>query len=55
VKAGADGTPVTETCRKRGHLFSLEAKFDGLLSTDMHRQKQVEGENVTLRKVVARA
>jgi len=57
LKQGTDGMPVAEICRKAGisHAthFNWKRKYDGLLPTEMRRLKQLEDENIKLRKVVA--
>ncbi|MBT1157048.1 transposase [Aminobacter anthyllidis] len=57
MKQGADGIPVAEICRRAGisqaTYFNWKEKYDGLLPTQMKRRKQLENENVKLRKLVA--
>lgn len=57
LKQGTDGVPVAEICRKAGisqaTYFNWKKRYDGLLPTEMRRLKQLEDENVKLRKVVA--
>ena len=57
LKQAADGMPVADICRKAGisqaTYFNWKRKYDGLLPTEMRRLKQLEDENVKLRKVVA--
>jgi putative transposase len=57
LKQGADGMPVADICRKVGisqaTYFNWKKKYDGLLPTEMRRLRQLEDENVKLRKVVA--
>lgn len=57
LKQGADGTPVTDICRRAGisqaTYFNWKKKYDGLLPSEMRRLKQLEDENSKLRKVVA--
>jgi putative transposase len=57
LKQGADGMPVADICRKAGispaTYFNWKRKYDGLLPTEMRRLKQLEDENLKLRKVVA--
>ena len=54
---GADGIPVAEICRRAGisqaTYFNWKEKHDELLPTEMKRLKQLEDENVKLRKLVA--
>ena len=49
--------PVAEICRKVGisqaTYFSWKKKYDGLLPPEMRRLKQLEDENVKLKKIVA--
>jgi putative transposase len=57
LKQGADGVPVAEICRRAGisqaTYFNWKKKYDGLLPTEMKRLKQLEDENMRLRKLVA--
>ena len=57
LKQGNDDMPVAEICRKAGispaTYFSWMRKYDGLLSTEMRRLKQLEDANGKLRRVVA--
>jgi putative transposase len=54
---GTDGMPVGDVCRKAGisqaTYFNWKKRYDGLLPTEMRGLKQLEDENVRLRKVVA--
>ena len=57
LKQGNDGIPVADICRKAGisqaTYFNWKKKYDGLLPDEMRRLKQLEDENVKLKKVVA--
>jgi len=57
LKQGTDGMPVGDVCRKAGisqaTYFNWKKRYDGLLPTEIRRLKQLEDENVRLRKVVA--
>ena len=57
LKQGNDGLPVAEICRKAGisqaTYFNWKKKYDGLLSTEMRRLKQLEDENAKLKKLLA--
>ena len=57
IKQGDEGTPVAEICRKAGisqaTYFNWKKKYAGLLPTEMKRLKQLEDENVRLKKIVA--
>jgi putative transposase len=57
LKQGADGFPVAEICRRAGisqaTYFNWKKKYEGLLPAEMRRLKQLEDENVKLRKLVA--
>ena len=57
LKQGADGVAVAEICRKVGisqaTYFNWKKKYDGLLPTEMRRLKQLEDENVKLKRIVA--
>jgi putative transposase len=57
LKQGTDGMPVGDVCRKAGisqaTYFNWKKRYDGLLPTEMRGLKQLEDENVRLRKVVA--
>lgn len=56
LKQGADGVPVAEICRNAGTsratCVNWKTKYDGLLPTEMRRLKQLEDENVKLKKLV---
>tara|TARA_Y100000814_G_scaffold166176_1_gene121484 strand:+ start:82 stop:348 length:267 start_codon:yes stop_codon:yes gene_type:complete len=57
LKQGEDGVPVAEVCRKAGisqaTYFNWRKKYAGLLPSEMKRLKQLEDENVRLKKLVA--
>jgi len=57
LKQGAEGTRVTEICRKAGisqaTYFNWKKKFDGMPPPEMRRLKQLEDENGKLRQLVA--
>lgn len=51
------GTPVSEVCRKLGvteqSFYRWKKKYNGMLPSDMKKLKQLEEENVKLKKLVA--
>ena len=51
------GTPVSEVCRKLGiaeqTFYRWKSKYGGMLPSDMKRLRQLEEENVKLKKLVA--
>ena len=57
LKQGADGVPVEEICRKAGisqaTYFNWRKKYQGMTPPEMLRLKQLEDENVKLKKLVA--
>jgi len=57
LKQGAEGMPVAEICRKAGisaaTYFSWKKRYEGLTPPEMRRLKQLEDENIKLRKLVA--
>ena len=57
LKQGEQGAPVAEICRKAGisqaTYFNWKKKYEGLTPPKMRRLKQLEDENVKLRKLVA--
>lgn len=57
LKQGEQGAPVAEICRKAGisqaTYFNWKKKYEGLTAPEMRRLKQLEDENVKLRKLVA--
>jgi len=57
LKQGADGVPVADICRRAGisqaTYCNWKKKYDGMVSPDMRRLKQLEDENTKLRKLVA--
>lgn len=57
LKQGAEGMPVAEICRKAGisaaTYFNWKKRYDGLTPPEMRRLKQLEDENIKLRKLVA--
>ena len=57
LKQGTDGMLVADICRKAGisqaTYFNWKKKYDGLLSTEMRRLKQLEDENAKLKRIVA--
>ncbi len=57
IKQGEEGTPVAEICRKAGisqaTYFNWKKKYGGLLPSEMKRLRELEQENVQLKKIVA--
>ena len=57
IKHSEEGTPVAEICRKAGissaMYFKWKKKYTGMLPTDMKRLRELEDENLRLKKIVA--
>lgn len=57
LKQGEQGAPMAEFCRKAGvgraTYFNWKKKYEGPTPPEMRRLKQIEDENVKLRKLVA--
>ncbi len=57
IKQGEEGTPVAEICRKAGisqaTYFNWKKKYTGLMPSEMRRLRELEQENVQLKKLVA--
>ncbi len=57
LKQGDEGKSVAEICRQAGisqaTYFNWKKKYAGLLPTEMRRLKQLEDENLRLKRIVA--
>ena len=57
LKQAELGTPVSEVCRKleiaEQTFYRWKSKYGGMLPSDMKRLRQLEEENVRLKKLVA--
>jgi putative transposase len=57
LKQAELGTPVANVCRKLGieeqTFYRWKNKYGGMLSSDVKRMKQLEEENIKLKKLVA--
>ena len=57
LKQAEDGTTVEEVCRKAGISIQTysrwRSKYGGLMPSEMKRLKQLEEENVRLKRLVA--
>jgi putative transposase len=57
IKQGKDGTPVAEICRQAGisqaTYFNWKKKYAGMMPSEMRRMRELEQENVRLKKIVA--
>ena len=57
IKQSGDGMPVAEVCRKAGisqaTFFNWKKKYAGMLPSEMKRLRELEAENVRLKKIVA--
>ena len=57
LKQAEDGTTVEEVCRKVGisiqTYYRWRSKYGGLMPSEMKRLKQLEEENVRLKRLVA--
>lgn len=58
LKQAEDGTTVEEVCRKVGisvqTYYRWRSKYGGLMPSEMKRLKQLEEENVRLKRLVAK-
>ena len=56
IKQGEEGTPVAEICREGGvsqaTYFNWKKKYAGLMPSEMRRLRQLEEENVKLKRLV---
>lgn len=54
LKQGDEGVPVAEICRKAGNsqatYFNWKKKYAGMLPLEMKKLKQLEDENVRLKR-----
>ena len=57
LRQGEEGIPVAEICRKAGISqathFNWKNNFAGLMPSEMKRLKQLEDQNIRLKKIVA--
>jgi len=57
LKQADEGTAVAEVCRKAGvsqaTFYNWRKKYAGLLPSEMKRLRQLEDENILLKKIVA--
>jgi putative transposase len=57
LRQAEGGTPVTEVCRKMGvseqSFYRWKRKYDGMGVTELRRLRQLEEENLKLKKLVA--
>lgn len=57
LRQAEEGTPIAEVCRKAGiseaSFYAWRKKYGGLLPSEMKRLKQLEEENVRLKRLVA--
>jgi putative transposase len=57
LRQAEDGTAVAEVCRKAGiseaSFYAWRKKYGGLMSSEMRRLKQLDEENVRLKRLVA--
>jgi putative transposase len=57
LKQAEDGTTVEEVCRKVGisiqTYYRWRSKYGGLMPSEMKRLKQLEEENIRLKRLVA--
>ena len=57
IKQGEEGTPVAEVCRKAGisqaTYFNWKKKYAGLMPSEMRRLRELEDENIRLKRIVA--
>lgn len=57
LKQAEDGTPVAEVCRKAGlaetTFYNWRKRYAGLLPSEVKRLRQLEEENVKLKRLVA--
>jgi len=57
LRQAEEGTPVAEVCRKSGiseqTYYRWRKKYGGLMPSEMKRLKQLEEENMRLKRLVA--
>jgi len=57
LKQAETGVPVAEVCRKMGvseaTFYNWKKKYDGLGTAELRRLRQLEEENLQLKRVVA--
>lgn len=57
LRQAEEGSPIGEVCRKAGiseaTFYVWRKKFGGLMPSEMHRLRQLEEENVRLKRIVA--
>ena len=57
LRQAEEGTPVAEVCRKTGiseqTYYRWRKKYGGLMPSEMKRLKQLEEENIRLKRLVA--
>lgn len=57
LKQAEDGTPVAEVCRKAGiaeaTFYNWRKRYAGLMPSEVKRLRQLEEENVKLKRIVA--
>ena len=57
IKQSEDGTAVAEVCRKAGisqaTYFNWKKKYSGMMPSEMKRLRELDQENVRLKKIVA--
>lgn len=56
IKQGEEGTPVAEVCRKAGisqATYFNWKKYAGLMPSEMRRLRELEDENIRLKRIVA--
>lgn len=57
LRQAEEGTPVAEVCRKAGiseqTYYRWRKKYGGLMPSEMKRLKQLEEENMRLKRLVA--
>jgi putative transposase len=57
LRQAEEGTAVAEVCRKAGiseaSFYNWRKKYGGLMPSEMRRLKQLDEENVRLKKLVA--
>jgi putative transposase len=57
LRQAEEGTAVAEVCRKAGiseaSIYNWRKKYGGLMPSEMRRLKQLDEENVRLKRLVA--
>lgn len=57
LKEAESGEKISDVCRRHGisdaTYFRWKSKYSGLELSDLHRMKEVEGENSRLKRIVA--